>query len=105
MTSFLVLGALGILAGGIAAISGFGVGSVLTPVLALWTGTKLAVAAVAIPHFVGTALRFRMLRRHVDRRVLLGFGITSAPGGLAGALLHGRLSGRALAEVFGAVLI
>ena len=59
-----------IVAGGIAAVTGFGIGSLLTPVLALTTGTKLAVAAVAFPHFVGTAQRFWLLRRHVDRRVL-----------------------------------
>ncbi len=94
-----------IVAGGIAAVTGFGIGSLLTPVLALTTGTKLAVAAVAFPHFVGTAQRFWLLRRHVDRRVLLGFGIASAVGGLAGALLHTRISSRGLAVVFGCLLI
>jgi uncharacterized membrane protein YfcA len=69
---FLAVAAL--VAGAIAAITGFGVGSLLTPAMALQTGTKLAVAAVAIPHFTGTAQRFWMLRRHV----LLGFGIASA---------------------------
>ena len=94
-----------VLAASIAAVTGFGIGSILTPVLALRVGTSLAVAAVAIPHFVGTALRFWVLRRHVDRRVLLGFGITSAIGGLAGALLHTWVSSRALGAVFGCLLI
>lgn len=93
------------LAGAIAAVTGFGIGSILTPVLALQVGTKLAVAATAIPHFVGTAQRFWILRRHVDRRVLLGFGIASALGGLTGALLHASASGRALSLVFGALLL
>jgi len=84
----LLLAATAVISGGIAAIAGFAIGSLLTPTLALDTGTKLAVAAIAIPHFVGTAQRFWILRRHVDRRVLTGFGITSAVGGLAGALLH-----------------
>jgi uncharacterized protein len=60
---------------------------------------------VAIPHLIGTAQRFWMLRRHVDRRVLLGFGTSSAVGGLTGALLHTRASSHALAVVFGALLI
>jgi uncharacterized membrane protein YfcA len=101
----LLVAAIAVVAGGIAAVTGFGVGSLLTPVLALETGTKLAVAAIAIPHFVGTALRFWMLRGHVDRRVLLGFGVASAIGGLAGALVGARTSSRALAVVFGALLI
>lgn len=63
-----------VIARGIASITGFGIDSLLTPALALETGTKLAVAAIAIPHAVGTALRFWILRRHVDRLALLGFG-------------------------------
>jgi uncharacterized membrane protein YfcA len=59
-----------VVAGAIAAVAGFGIGSLLTPLLALQTGTKLAVAAIAVPHLAGTALRFWRLRRHVDRRVL-----------------------------------
>ncbi|HEX6940642.1 MAG TPA: sulfite exporter TauE/SafE family protein [Longimicrobiales bacterium] len=94
----------GVVAAGIAAVSGFGIGSLLTPLLALEVGTKLAVAAVAVPHAVATAQRFWMLRRYVDRRVLLGFGLASAAGGLAGALAHVRVSSRALAVVFGVVV-
>ena len=75
-----VLALVSLVAGGIAAITGFGIGSLLTPTLAIRTGTKLAVAAIAIPHFVGTLQRFWLLRRNVDRRVLLGFGIASNGG-------------------------
>ncbi len=53
----------------------------------------------------GTAQRYWMLRRHVDRRVLLGFGIASAAGGLMGALVHVRVSSPALTLVFGTVVV
>jgi uncharacterized membrane protein YfcA len=59
-----------IAAGATAAVSGVGVGTLLTPLLALQAGTKTAVAAVSIPHLVGTLVRFWRLRRHVDRGVL-----------------------------------
>src|SRR5271170_6068788 len=94
-----------VFAGGIAAISGFGIGSILTPLLALWIGTKLAVAVVSIPHFIGTALRFAVIREHVDRRVLWSFGVTSAVGGLAGAVLHLWLRSLVLGYVLGALLV
>jgi len=91
-------------AGAIAAMSGFGIGSLLTPVLAVHYGTKLAVAMVSVPHLVGTAARFAGLRKQVDRRVFLNFGILSAAGGLAGALLNARAGGPALGIVFGCLL-
>lgn len=94
-----------ILAGAIASVAGFGIGSMLTPLLAIRVGAKLAVAAVSIPHVIGTALRFWLLHGHVDRRIFLWFGITSAAGGLTGALLHAYASNRALAIVFGCLLL
>ena len=95
----------GALAGAIAAISGFGIGSVLTPLFAVSLGTKVAVAAVSIPHLIGTAIRFWKLRHNIDRRVLWSFGITSAAGGLAGALLQSRLNSPVLTIVFASLLI
>lgn len=92
-------------AGAIASVAGFGVGSVLTPVFALRVDTRLAVAAVAVPHLVATSLRLWMMRRHVDWRLLRWFGLASAAGGLAGALLQGRARGRTLDLVFGGLLL
>jgi len=93
------------LAGAIASVAGFGIGSILTPLLAIRAGTKLAVAAVSIPHLIATALRFARIGEHVDKRVFLSFGITSAAGGLLGALLHARLSSTLLSYVLGALLV
>ena len=106
MTPFdALVAAAGLLAGALASIVGFGIGSLLTPVLALETGTKIAVAAVSIPHFIGTAVRFAQLRGHIDRGVFIGFGLMSAAGGLTGALLHARAPSGTLSAVFGALLI
>src|SRR5438552_12029409 len=93
------------IAGAIATITGFGIGSVLTPLLAVRVGTQLAVAAVSIPHFFATTLRFWRLRAHVERRVRLRVGIPSAAGGLTGALLRSVAGNRALAIVFGILLV
>jgi uncharacterized membrane protein YfcA len=93
------------LAGAVASLSGFGIGSILTPLLALSLGTRLAVAVVSVPHLCGTALRFALLRQHVDKRVLLSFGVTSALGGLAGALLHVRLQSAMLGYILAVLLL
>ncbi len=94
-----------VLAGAVAGMSGFGIGSLLTPLLAVRYGTKLAVAIVSLPHVAGTAARFWGLRKQIDRRVFLHFGILSAAGGLLGALLNARANSPALGIVFGCLLV
>ena len=94
-----------ILAGSIASIAGFGIGSLLTPLIALRYDMRVAVAAVSIPHVAATALRFWVLRRHLDRRVFVRFGIASAAGGLAGALLQSRVSSSSLGVVLAGLLV
>jgi uncharacterized membrane protein YfcA len=100
-----MLGFAALIAGGIASIAGFGIGSVLTPVLSLWIDAKLAVAAISLPHLIGTALRFWLLKGRVDRRVLFQFGIPSAAGGLAGALLHSVATSPALLLLLAVLLL
>lgn len=95
----------GMLAGAIAAVSGFGIGSLLTPLLSTQVETKLAVAAVSIPHLAATAFRFYLLRKHVDRQLLLSFGVMSAAGGLTGALLGAFAASPALTMVFSGLLM
>ena len=94
-----------VLAGATAAVAGFGIGSLLTPVFAARLETKVAVAAVAIPHVAATALRLWRMRAHVDGHLLRTFGAASAAGGLVGALLHARLNSPTLGVVFGGLLL
>lgn len=101
----LLVTAVGFVAGAIASVSGFGIGSLLTPVLAVRVGTKLAVAAVSVPHVVATATRFWIMRRHIERRLLWSFGLMSAAGGLTGALLQSLANSPALTVVFSGLLI
>jgi uncharacterized membrane protein YfcA len=96
---------LAILSGGTAAVAGFGIGSLLTPLLATSFGTATAVAAVAIPHTAATALRCWRLRRNIDWTVVRSFGLLSAGGGLLGAFLYTRLSNDALTLVLGLLLV
>jgi uncharacterized membrane protein YfcA len=101
----LILFLVSIIAGAVPALAGFGIGSLLTPVFATQMPLKLAVAAVSIPHLVATAIRFAMLREHVDRKLLWSFGIFSAIGGLTGALAHRWASSPLLTIVFGGALL
>ena len=95
----------GILSGATAAISGFGIGSLLTPLLATRYDMSLAVAAVSLPHAIATAVRCWRLRSSIDWAVLRSFGLLSAAGGLIGALLYARFDAVTLSRILGALLI
>jgi uncharacterized membrane protein YfcA len=105
MTFAIVVGLLAFVAGATSAVAGFGIGSILTPLLALAIGAKLAVAAAAIPHFVGNGVRLWTLRRRIDKDVLKTFGLMSAAGALAGALLHAFAAAPALKIAMAVILI
>lgn len=92
-------------AGAVASVAGFGIGSLLTPILAMQIDIKLAVAIVTFPHFVATAIRFYMLRSHLRKSILFHFGILSVVGSVYGAAIHNTLSNPVLTVVFAGMLI
>jgi uncharacterized membrane protein YfcA len=92
-------------AGSIAAVSGFGIGSLLTPALLLSMPTAHAVAVLAIPHAVATTIRWLRLRRDVHAPTFKQFGVASAIGGLTGAALQSRLASPTLTIVLGVLLV
>jgi uncharacterized protein len=96
---------IGILSGATASLVGFGIGSLLTPLLALKYGTGVAVAAVTIPHAAATALRCWRLRAYIDRAILVRFGLLSAAGALAGAALYTQLGPSTLTRILGGLLL
>jgi uncharacterized membrane protein YfcA len=101
----LILALSAIAGGAIAGVAGFGIGSLLTPAMAWQVDARLAVAAVSIPHVIGTAFRFWLLGGHVDRRVLVSFGVMSAAGGLIGALVQAEATTPLLMMIFGVLLL
>lgn len=96
---------LGVLGGAVASVSGFGIGSLLTPLLLLSFPAGEAVAIVALPHVVATTLRLWTLRRDIDWPTFRQFGIASAVGGLAGASLQPELGSAVLTLVLAVLLL
>ncbi len=100
-----VFGLVAVAAGAVAAVSGFGIGSLLTPFLLVSFPVAEAVAIVAVPHVVATAVRFWRLRADIDRPTFRQFGIASAAGGLAGATLQSILGSGTLTAVLAVLLV
>ena len=94
-----------VISGATATVVGFGIGSLLTPLLAVRFGTDVAIAAVIFPHAFATALRCWRLRANIDVAVLTRFGLISASGGLLGAILYTYLTVPILNRVLGLLLL
>lgn len=71
--------------------SGFGLGTLLLPALALFMPLEQAVAATAVVHLLNGLFKLGLLRAHVDARVLARFGLPAILAALLGAWLLARL--------------
>lgn len=67
--------------------SGFGLGTVLMPVFALFFPVPLAIAATAVVHFANNIFKFGLMAKQADWRVVARFGVTAAVAATAGASL------------------
>jgi uncharacterized membrane protein YfcA len=72
-------------------ISGFGLGTLLLPVFALFFPIELAVALTAVVHLLNNVFKFGLLWRDADRGVVLRFGVAGIAGAWLGAMLLMRL--------------
>lgn len=72
--------------------SGFGLGTLLLPVFALFFPVEIAVAATAVVHLAGNAAKIAMLGRFADRTVLRRFLFPAVMASLLGARQLTRLS-------------
>ncbi len=73
-------------------LTGFGLGTILLPVFLLAMGPALAVAAVAPVHLFHNLGKFLLLRSHVDRAVLVQFGVPALAAAALGAWGLARLT-------------
>ena len=68
--------------------SGFGLGTILTPVFyLLFHDLALAVAGTAIVHFLNNLFKFLLMQKKVDWKIALPFGLASIPAAFFGAWL------------------
>jgi uncharacterized membrane protein YfcA len=81
------------LAAGLAFFSGFGLGTLLLPVFALFFSVDTAIAATAVVHFLNNLFKFGLMWRHIDRQIAVRFGLPAWVGAGAGAWLLIHLAG------------
>jgi uncharacterized membrane protein YfcA len=69
--------------------SGFGLGTILMPVFALFFPVPVAIAATAVVHLANNLFKLGLMARQADWRVVFRFGLPAALAAVAGAMLLG----------------
>jgi uncharacterized protein len=72
--------------------SGFGLGTLLTPVFALFFPIELAIAMTAIVHLSNNVFKFGLVGHKMDKSVVLWFGTPSVLGAFLGAYVLKSMS-------------
>lgn len=75
--------------------SGFGLGTILTPVFMIFFPADLAIALTGVVHFFNNVFKLALVGKGADREVLLRFGIPAVVAAIAGSWLLLRISGLA----------
>lgn len=67
--------------------SGFGLGTILTPVFMLFFPVELAIALVGVVHFFNNIFKLLLVGRNADKAVLLKFGVPAVLAAILGSWL------------------
>lgn len=72
--------------------SGFGLGTILTPIFALFYPIETAIIMTALVHFANNILKIILVGKSVNKKILFSFGFTSILGAIIGSLILGYFS-------------
>lgn len=83
--TFIIVCATSLAASGLTLFSGFGLGTILTPVMAIFFPIEAAVAMTALVHFANNLFKLTLFAGKADWRVCLRFGLPAMAASFAGA--------------------
>ncbi|MBZ0154655.1 MAG: sulfite exporter TauE/SafE family protein [Alphaproteobacteria bacterium] len=82
---YAVICAASLIASGLTLFSGFGLGTLLMPVFALFFPVNVAVALTALVHFLNNLFKLALLGKHADRAAVVRFGFPAIGSAFLGA--------------------
>ena len=91
MDQLIWIGVAAFLASGITFFSGFGLGTILLPVFALFLPIEMAVVATAIVHFLNNLFKLVLVGGKASWPIVLRFGVPAILAAVAGAWLLGQM--------------
>jgi len=80
------------LASGLTLISGFGLGTLLMPVIAIFFPLEIAIAITALVHFANNIFKLFLMGKEADKSIVIRFGTAAIIAAFAGAYLLGILT-------------
>jgi len=86
-------------------MTGFGLGTILTPVFLIFYDVKIAILIVAVVHLMNNLLKVSLFGRHLSRDILKRFGVLTLVGAFTGASLQGRMDSSVVKILLGVTLI
>jgi len=92
MTAHVVIFFAALVTSGVTLYSGFGLGTLLLPVYALFFPPEAAVAATALVHGANNVFKLLAVGRHADRGLVLRFGLPAVVAAFVGALALGYVA-------------
>ncbi|MES2515665.1 MAG: sulfite exporter TauE/SafE family protein [Bacteroidota bacterium] len=93
MTEYIIIAIVAFVGSGLTLFSGFGLGTILVPVFALFFPIELSIILTAIVHFLNNLFKLALLGKKADLKVIMYFGIPSVVAAIAGAYFLSRISG------------
>lgn len=82
---FIIISISAIIASGLTFFSGFGLGTLLMPVFAIFFPVEIAVALTAVVHFLNNLFKLLLVGKHADKTAVLRFGIPAIFASFLGA--------------------
>jgi len=92
MSEYLIVSFAALMAAGLTLYSGFGLGTLLLPVFALFFPAEMAVVATAMVHGANNVFKVLLLGKQADKEVVLKFGLPAIVAAIFGAMTLGLIA-------------
>uniref|UniRef100_UPI0037BE4200 TSUP family transporter n=1 Tax=Flavobacterium sp. TaxID=239 RepID=UPI0037BE4200 len=89
---YIIIPIVALLASALTFFSGFGLGTLLLPAFALFFPIDVAIALTAIVHFLNNAFKFVLVKKHINWKIAVQFGIPALIFALLGAFLLDKIT-------------
>lgn len=87
MWDLVLIGGTALIASLLTFFSGFGLGTLLMPVMALFFPVDVAIALTGVVHFLNNLFKLSLIGGHIDKKATLTFGIPAIVGAFFGGWL------------------